>query len=55
MSSRQTLLNYFYMDALVGYNSVSVRTLNSQSREPGFEYSCCRFETWVTSFTQPYK
>ena len=28
-----------------------VRTSDSQSREPGFESSCCHFETWAILFT----
>ena len=28
-----------------------VRTLDSQSREPGFESCCYHFEAWVISFT----
>ena len=29
----------------------AVRTPDPQSREPGFESSCCRFETLAISFT----
>ena len=29
-----------------------LRASDSQSREPCFEYSCCRFETLAVSFTQ---
>ena len=34
----------------VGRGSIAVRTLGSQSREPGFEASCCCFETLAISF-----
>ena len=33
------------------HSDVAVRTSDSQSREPGFESSCCRFEDWAISFT----
>ena len=29
---------------------VVVRTLDSQSREPGFPSSCCHFEAWTVLF-----
>ena len=32
------------VDMYVGNSGVVVRTLGPQSREPGFESSCCRFE-----------
>ena len=35
----------------VGHSDLMVRTLDSQSREPGFESSCCRFKALVIFFT----
>ena len=35
----------------VGRGGLEVRTSDSQSREPGFESSCCRVESWKISFT----
>ena len=35
---------------VVGRGGVVVRTSDSQSREPGCESSCCRFESWAISF-----
>ena len=34
---------------LVGRGDVVDRTLDTQSREPGLESSCCRFKPWATS------
>ena len=34
----------------MGRGGAVVRTLDSQSREPGFESSCCRFEALAISF-----
>ena len=39
------------MDVFAGHISVAVGTLDSQSRESGFEYSRCCFEYWTISFT----
>ena len=36
--------NCTFQGSIVGRGSVAVRTSRSQSREPGFESSCCRFE-----------
>ena len=33
---------------------IVVRTLDSQSREPGFESSCCCFKDWAIFFTPHY-
>ena len=38
------------LKAIVGRGSVAFSTLGSQSREPGFEYSCCLFEALAISF-----
>ena len=40
------------MDVFVGHISVAVRKSDSQSREPGFESSHCRFDAWAISFTR---
>ena len=36
--------NCTFQGSIVGRGSVAVRTSRSQSREPGFESSCCHFE-----------
>ena len=41
------VVNIFYS---VGHGSVAVRMSGSQSREPWFESSCCRFEALEISF-----
>ena len=37
-------------DCFVGRGGAAVGTLDSQSREPGFESFCCRFESLAVSF-----
>ena len=37
-------------DLTMGRGSTVVRTSGSQSREPGFESSCCRFEALAILF-----
>ena len=40
----------FLLCCSVGRGCIAVRTLGSQSREPGFESSCCCFEALSVSF-----
>ena len=57
-SSRNSLVNVssrLHTQVLCGYNmghgGSVVRALDCQSRGPGFDSTCCRFETGAISFT----